>query len=953
MTNSVDTDRDALALFDRVLELSVDERDAYLHEHCDDEAVRKRVVAMLEADSRDAGMLEQDADRQLAELDPDAVAEPPMPKQIGAYRIAGLIGHGGMATVYRGERADEAFEQTVAIKVILPSRRSKHWQSRFLQERQILASLQHPNIAALLDGGLTDEGEPYFAMEFVDGLPITTYCDEHRLTVKQRVHLFLSVCDAVNYAHRNLIVHRDLKPSNILVDENGLPKLLDFGIAKLLSDERGDRTQTVLRALTPDYAAPEQFTGGQVTTAVDIYALGGLLYELISGRTPFSDVRGSALDIERSIRERGAQPFSSHLATIDPEERAQAAEARGLARGRLRRTIRGDLENIALKALRAEPERRYATVDSLAADLRRYLDGLPVLARADSTWYRMKKFATRHPVGVPLSAIAIIGLLLSTGFALQQSEEARTAAARARLEAAKANETRDFVTSLFEFADPDNSLGERLTARQLLDLGANRVNEELAGQPDLRAEMLLLLANTYSQLGLYDSALPLAEQAHDLYADLRTPEKQLDALIVRARLVRLKGDFETAISLLDVAAELPGNNDGARRAAVLVERGEVLREQAKFDLADAAFSGALDIDRKRLAPPADIARDLYRMGTLKFSAGDSAGALELLREAAARLAESGESSTTQYASIQHDIGVMLIQRGELRGAQDVLENVRETRTRLLGDAHPDLAVTLKELAGIARQQGDNEVAERLYQQALAINETMLGSDHPETSNNLNSLAVFYRGRGEDELALSYAQRALAGATEAYGGQHPTVGLMTINVGSMQRLLGDLDSAFETVSNGLAILVDALGENHHLSGVAYNALAGVQQELGDDAAAESNYRKALGIFEATAGANHPHTVAILNGLASVLMKTGRPGEAEPHYRRAVETGTAVLPPDHPNLAIVQLGLGHVAARDGRCDEALELQKKYLPVLQSAGQGERPDVMRATRAIAACS
>lgn len=952
MTDRVESDRVALALFDRVLELAADERDAYLLAHCDDAAVRQKVLAMLDADALDAGVLERDADRQLAELDPEAAAEPPMPERIGAYRVVGLVGTGGMATVYRGERADQAFEQTVAIKLILPSRRSQHWQSRFLQERQILASLQHPNIAALLDGGLTDQGEPYFAMEFVDGLPITTYCDEHRLSIKARIRLFLSVCDAVDYAHRNLIVHRDLKPSNILVDANGLPKLLDFGIAKLLSDEQGDRTQTVMRALTPAYAAPEQFIGSQVTTAVDVYALGGLLYELLSGRTAFADVRGSALDIERSIRERGALPFSTLLATIDPEERAQAAEARGLARGRLRRTIRGDLENIALKALRAEPDRRYATVDALAADLRRYLDGLPVLARADTTWYRLKKFATRHPVGVPLSAIAAIGLLLSTGVALQQSEEARTAAARARLEAARANETRDFVTSLFEFADPDKNLGERLTARQLLDLGANRVNEELAGQPALRAEMLLLLANTYAQLGLYDPALPLAEQAYDVYAESRTPAMQLDAMIVRARLARLQGEFETALALLDEAAAVPGDVDEARRAAMLVERGEVFREQAQFELAEAAFSEALEIDRKRLAPPADIARDLYRMGTLKFSAGDSELALDLLREAAARLADSGEANTTQHASIQHDIGVMLIQRGDLQGAQEVLDDVRDTRTRLLGDAHPDLAVTLKELAGIARQQGSNDEAERLYLQALAINEAMLGTDHPETANTLNSLAVFYRGRGDDELALNYAWRALAGARQVYGDRHPTVGLMTVNVGSMQRMLGDLDGAYESVSAGLSILVGALGENHHLAGVAYNALAGIQQERDDDAAAESNYRRALGIFEATAGANHPHTVAILNGLASVLMKTDRPAEAESHYRRAVETGTAVLPPDHPNLAIVQLGLARVAARDGRCDEALDLQRKYLPLLESSGQGDRPDVTLATRAIDAC-
>ena len=790
-------------------------------------------------------------------------------------------------------------------------------------------------------------------MEYVDGLPITTYCDQNRLSVNERIRLFLSVCDAVNYAHGNLIVHRDLKPSNILVDGNGLPKLLDFGIAKLLSDQPSDMTQTGVRALTPDYAAPEQFVGAQITTAVDVYALGGLLYELLCGLRPFGDVQGSALDIERTIRERGAPTFAQLMTAVEPVDREQAAAARNLGKGRLLRLISGDLENIALKALRVEPERRYATAEALAADLRRYLDGLPVLARSDTTWYRIKKFVTRHPVGVPLGGIAVIGLLLSTSFALQQSRQAQTAAALARLEAARANETRDFVTSLFEFSDPDKNLGARLTARQLLDLGANRVNEELAGQPGTRAEMLLLLANTYSQLGLYDEAEPLAQQADELYAAIPNEASQFDAMVVRARLARLKGEFDAATALLDAAVDLLDTAELARRAGLLVEQGEVLREQAQFEQAEAAFLEALAIDRARLAPPADIARDLYRLGTLEFSAGNSEQALELLREAADRLSSSGATVSTQLASIEHDIGVMLIQRGDLADAKQILQQVRETRTKLLGDAHPDLAVTLKELAGIARQEGASDEAEALYLEALAINEAMLGSDHPETANNLNSLAVFYRGIRNNELALNYAQRALAGAKRAYGEQHPTVGLMTVNIGSLQRLLGDLDAAFDSVSNGLAVLVATLGENHHLAGVAYNALAGVQQEQDNDLAAEANYRKALAIFEATAGENHPHTVAILSGLGSVLLKSGRVDEAGVQYQRAVDIGTAVLPTGHANLAVVQLGLAHVAARQGRCEQAVEIQSEFLPILQSSGQADRPDILAATRTIDACS
>lgn len=952
MTESPDTNREALAVFEQLLAEPAALRAAVLNAQDLSPEVRRKVHAMLAADDATNGVLERDAAAQLSKLSPETQLSA-LPERIGPYRILERIGQGGMAAVYRGERADNAFEQTVAIKLILPSRRSEHWETRFLQERQILASLQHPNIAALLDGGLTEHGEPYFAMEFVDGVAITAYCDEKRLSVKQRIALFLAVCDGVNYAHRSLVVHRDLKPDNILVDANGVPKLLDFGIARLLSEATADeRTRTVMRALTPEYAAPEQFAGGNVTTAVDVYALGGLLYKLLTGRTPVADVTGSALDIERSIRERGAQPFSKLLAALDRAAVGEISAARSATPARLRRVLNSDLENIALKALRTEPERRYTTVDALAADLERYLNGLPVQARSDTAWYRLRKFAQRHPLGVPLSALAIGGLLLSTGVALKQSNDARAAAERAQLAAARANETRDFVTSLFEFSNPDSNLGERLTARQILDLGANRVNEELVGQPTVRAEMLLLLANTYGQLGLYDAADPLAKQADDIVAQLPAQTLQREAKLTRARLARLGGDYDTAARHLAAASRDVGQAEAAQQAALFIERGELNREQAQFDQAESAFAQALALDRDRRAPPEDIARDLYRIGTLKFDIGDGVAALDLLEEAGRLLRGADAANGTQYAAIQHDIGVMLIQQGDLDRARDKLEDARRMRAKLLGNTHPDFAVTLKELAGIARQQGDTDTAERLYLDALTINETMLGSEHPETSNNLNSLAVFYLGAGRTELALGYALRALVGATAVYGSAHPTVGLMRVNVGSLQRMNGDLESAYESAATGLSTLRAALGDAHQLTGVGYNGLAGVQQAQTAFAEAEVNYRKALAIFESTASGQHPHTVAILNGLGTLLLRIDRNSEAASHFERAIAIGTAVLPADHPNLATVRLGLGHVMSVRGECEQAEALRSIALPVLDAAGHAQRDDILRSIEAIDRC-
>ncbi len=942
----------AFELFEQLLDLDDAAQAAFLDERCQDDALRRRVEAMLRADVSDTGLLDQNAEQHFADLVMTDPPKLPLPEQVGNYRIVDRIGEGGMATVYRAERADSEFDQTVALKLILPARQTEHWQSRFLQERQILASLHHSNIALLLDGGISEQGQPYFAMEYVDGVPITEYCDSNRLSIRHRIRLLLAVCDAVSYAHSNLIVHRDLKPSNIVVAENGQPKLLDFGIAKILSTDDTDRTQTSLRALTPDYAAPEQFVGGPVTTAVDVYALGALLFELLSGKRPFARVSGSALDIEREIRRRGAPSFAQLAADIPPDDREHAATARQLSWRRLQRTIQDELERIALKALRKEPERRYVSAEAFAADLRRYLDGLPVQARADTARYRIRKFAARHPLGVPLGIAAIAGLLMTSGYAIYQARQAETAAALARIEAAKATETRDFVTSLFEFAGPDKSLGDQLTARQLLDLGATRVNQELAGQPELRAEMSLLLANTYGQLGLYDTAMPLADQAASLYASIEKDELQYDAVLTLSRLHRQQGGFDDAATYLGKAEAILPNPGAAAKSSLLVERGELYREQAQFVTARADFEEALALDRGRLAQANIIARDLYRLGTLEFSSGDNKLGLDLLRQAAARLADSGIDNTTQYASIQHDIGVMLIQRGELEEAQTVLKGARVVREQLLGNQHPDVAVTLKELAGIARQQGRSDDAEHLYLAALEINEAMLGSEHPETANNLNSLAVFYRGQNDDNQALAYAQRALAGASKAYGSSHPTVGLMTVNVGSMQRMLGQLDAARASTTTGVNILVSALGTEHHLAGVAYNALAGVQHDQGEMAAAEVNYRQALAIFVATAGERHPHMVSILNGLAALLFDTGRLDEAGDAYRRAIDIGTNALPAEHPNLATVQLGLARVAATQGRCEEARRLEAEYHPILSAAGQDSRPATRAAIKAVNDC-
>lgn len=920
----------------------------------DDAEVREWVGRMLEADRLDQVLLDQPLERVAADfvdVDEPEEAEQPLPERVGHFRVLRELGEGGMAVVYLAERADGDFQQTVALKLLAPARHTAHWRERFLQERQILATLNHANIAQLVDGGITDDGRPYFALEYVDGDPITSYCDAHRMALRDRLTLMLAVCAALSYAHRNLVIHRDLKPSNILVDDNGIPKLLDFGIAKLLGDEDVTLTATGHRALTPGYAAPEQFTGDAATTATDVYALGVLLYELLIGRRPFTATTQSALEIERKVLSEEPPAFRKLTSGLTPAEREEIATARGRTWPRLLRDVSSDLETIVFAALRKDPDRRYATVQALADDIQRYLEGQPVKAQADSGWYRARKFVGRHRVGVVLSGIAILGLITSTAFAVYQADQAERAAATARLEAARAKETRDFLVSLFEYASPDRSLGERLTARRLLDLGAKRVDDELAAQPGLRGDILQILAVVYRQLGLYEDAQSLAERSTAL---AESSAQSVQASLTLATILRQRGQYEEAEQqLAEAERRIEASQDDAHRSELLAERGELLREQADFAAAIEALQGALELHRSRGVSGEVLARDYYRLGTVTFSSGDANAALNLLEQAASELENADLTRSTLYATIDHDRGVMLLQQGDLDGAEAALLRARAARERLLDDQHPDVALTLKELAIIARRRNQPQKAEALLRQALAINEQMLGESHPETAITLNSLAVLYQSTGDAAQALQFARRAVAGAEAAYGADHPTIAVMNFNIGSLLRVLERADEAMPYLDTGLAIVERALGAEHMLTGVGMNAKAGVYHDTGQLDESETTYRTAVRIFTASAGAQHPHLVKIHGGLGRLLADMNRVDEAREQFAKAADVGRAALPEAHPDVSVVELERAGLLAAAGTCDDAVALRERHLPIVEAAGHAEREPIAAALRAIERCA
>jgi serine/threonine-protein kinase len=520
------------AVFDAALDLAPADRNAFVERECgDDVVVRNEVVALLTAHERDFGVLEAASPGTLVA----SLLEVYRPgSRIGPYRLTREIGRGGMGVVYLAERDDGQFRRTVAIKVMRAGMDPDEVRRRLEAERQILAALDHPNIARLYDGGVAPDGRPYLVMEYVEGQPIDEYCDSHRLSVEERLALFCTVAHAVHYAHRRLVVHRDLKPSNILVTADGHPKLLDFGIAKILEESplevTAPLTRTGLRLLTPEYASPEQIRGGPVTTANDVYALGVVLYELLTGRRPFDVSDLSPAEAERVILLQDARKPSTLTSRRDTASRntagdtaapdpAHTATLRRSTPVRLARRLSGDLDNLVLMALRKEPERRYASAQQFADDIQRHLVGRPVTARGHSPTYRARKFVDRHRWGVlagaaiiVLLAAGIISTLVQARAAAEQARIALEERIRAEQEARRAARVQSIVVDLFRLSDPNEALGDTITAREMLDRGAERVLREFGDQPDVQAALLSEVARVYANLGLADRAETLVRQ---------------------------------------------------------------------------------------------------------------------------------------------------------------------------------------------------------------------------------------------------------------------------------------------------------------------------------------------------------------------------------------------------------------------------------------------------------
>jgi len=771
---------------------------------------------------------------------------------LGPWRLLRRLGGGGMSDVYLAERIGE-YRHQVAVKLVRPGLVSRADHNRLRAERQILARLNHRNIARLLDGGTTPDGIPYLVMEYVDGEHIDVYCDRYRLTLAERLALFRGVCAAVHAAHQNLVVHRDLKPSNILVTRERTLKLLDFGIAKLIEVRESAHTvaltQADVRLFTPGHASPEQVKGELISTATDVYLLGVLLYQLLTGRKPFEfrDVRLS--EMERIICNQ-TPPLPSEVMDVRRASAAErlrvesAAELRRSTPTRLRRELAGDLDTIVMKALRKEPERRYTSADELAADLKRYESGQPVIARRDTLRYRAGKFVRRHAMAVAASAAAVIVLAGVASVMTIQAQHVSRQRALAETERMRSEEVAKFLVGLFEVADPTEARGEQITAREILERGALRIQQELQDAPETQANLMETIGRVYLNLGLAAQARPQLEKALEMREKL-----------------------------------FPG--DHASKASSLAALGALELSAGRLELAQKHFEDALAMnERVHGSEHPAVAASLEELGKLLKVKGDFQAAESRFRRSLGIFTRVEGPDSTRVSSVMNELAQLMERRGEHDGAEAMFRRALEIDRKALGDNHPQVAHNLHNLAVVLQSRGKLEEARPLFEESIALLRKVMGEKHPDTLDALGNHGRFLQALGDLPAAEKVFRQALALDIEVRGPAHPYIGYDRVNLANLLQHKGEYRAAEAEYREALKIYAASLPPEHQYVASAQTGLAHTLLQLGrlDEAATAAT--RALVIWRATLPPDHPQIANVQAISAQILALRGDDERAEP-------------------------------------------------------------------------
>ncbi len=837
-------------IFEIAAELEGNDRMQYLNEECgDNRALYDEIFSLLESHDQ-MGAIDKEIDSIRLSAISSANEERLIGQKIGNYKTVQKIGSGGMGAVFLAERADGQFEHKVAIKLMHNPFVSDREMDRFKAERQILARLQHEHIARLLDGGLTGDGHPFFVMEYVQGLPIDVYCNKHKMTIRERLMLFKEVIGAVEYAHRSLVIHRDIKPSNILVTNNGSVKLLDFGIARVLSDEPVSETvfsatDSLALPLTPAYASPEQINNDTISTQSDIYQLGLVLYELLTGFSPFNTKPTSAHELKKFISEAEPENPGFHFrttGTIDEKDiikTQKAAELRSASVNRIRKTLSGDLRSILLKALQKDPDKRYESAEKLHGDVNNYLNGDPITAHPDSKIYRLKKFTRRYPfeiAAVAFLAILLAGYIITITWHTKQTEQALEIA---QFESEKSEEVVDFLLGMFEAGDPRLNPGETITANDLIDSGLQEATL-LSDSPVVQANMFNVIGKVYTSLGEYEKAAEILTRAIDVLDE--TGEDHVadrvdflnDLAIAKTRLSHYEGARLLYSESLAMAYNYFGKDHpkiaeiktlkgswvpvtGINHAAELRQQsleirissfgenhlltadsymdvGKINRSMGEPELALEKFETAFNIRSRELGEehPLVAESNIFMADVYRLYRKDTAKAEELYNHGLNILELAGAELAPTYLHGLTGLALLMIEIGNSEAAIELYHKNLALREEVFGNRHPAVAEALSHLAGGYQSMQQPHKAKKLYQESLSLWEDLVGYDHIVVSGVLISLGNTLVDMKKFDEARAAFDRALAIQHNYYGEESGTLVLRAI--GRLYKHQGDFDTS---------------------------------------------------------------------------------------------------------------------------------------------------------------
>lgn len=850
-------------------------RDAFIaRAGADDPALAAELKRLLanDADTDTVPALLAQAAQQLVDAGPPALAG----RLLGPWRLVAHLADGGMGAVYRAERADGQYEQPAAVKLLRTDRVSADARERLAQERQILARLQHPNIARLLDGGTTPEGQPYLVMAHVDGEPIDTWCHARGLSTEARLRLFLPVCEAVDYAHRNLVVHRDLKPSNILVDREGRPQLLDFGIAKLQAAGDEALTRSGERLLTPSHASPEQVTGGPISTATDIYALGVLLYDLLVGQRPHEATGGNPAALARAIVETDpARPSQALAGAATSSRRLARFRQRGeqIAADRLVRELRGDLDTIVLMALRKEPERRYASARELAEDIERHLAHRPVRARPDTLAYRSAKLLRRHPLAVPASALALLlavaGTTTFTWRLADERDRAQAAEQQARTAAEQARLAAQFSRSLLENTSANKRAARQVSVLDLLRDARQRVKAELASQPAVAIRVRLALGVALHSWGAYDEAEQETLAALDDARAAGVDDERLaaEALSLLGTVTHDQGRLEDSLRWTQQAEQRWRTvGTAAERASALSDVALALNGLRRRNEAEPVFRAALA--QMRLAHAGDHDDVAWLLNNLAWGLH----AMGRLDEAAPVYEEA--------LAMQHRLGTPLVTR----------------------------SLTQANMAGLALDRGDLDAAERGFGEVLQQDESVYGTrGHAAVARMQGLLARVALIRGDVEQALALSGEALETNRRLLGDRHRWTAMARKSLADALLAAGRLDDAARHLREADGVMRQVLGPQHGDRAGVLLSKAQLALQRGRTAEAVATLEQARALIDALGSPDRVPQGQVLLWLGRALALQGRGDEGRLMARQGLQRLRDRHPATHWEVLAAQAGL----------------------------------------------